>query len=512
MRRLRVTASLLAAVLAGTAAATTGASPAFAQGGTGTLAGTVRDTQGAAVRDATIVVYPSDPAGVEVATAATDIAGRFAVSAITPGRYQILIARGHWSEWAPGRIDERAEAPAYRVLAGRTTVVHSVVSAPGHIAGRVVTAAGRPASGIRVAVVDQATVAEWDTTTAADGTYSLTLPPGNGYYLSFTNGFLAQFSPRTLDPAQARLYTVRSGRTTRVNERLLAPATVSGRLVDESGTPVAGARVQVDMINTLGTASTSTDMAGRYTISTLPPGPVTVAFTAPDGTTQWAYQKATSADADRFTLALGTVTIVNDSILPYLRPGRIAGRVTTATGQPAPGIGVAVVDRATVAEWDTITAADGTYSVTLPPGNGYYIGFTNGSLTQFSPQALDSAQARLYTVTSGITTVVDEQLLVPATVSGRLVDESGTPVAGARVQVDMINTLGTASTSTDAAGRYTIATLPPGPVTVAFTAPDGRFQWAYQKTTGADADRFTLVLGTVTTVDDTLLPIMAPAR
>ena len=136
----------------------------------------------------------------------------------------------------------------------------------------------------------------------------------------------------------------------------------------------------------------------------------------------------------------------------------------------------------------------------------------SGRLAQYSPQTTDPEQARRYAVSPGLATVVDEQLLAPATLSGRLVDESGTAVAGAQVYVDLLNSAGVVTTSTDANGRYTITALPPGPVTVKFTAPDGRVQWAHQKTSSAEADQFTLVLGTVTTVDDTLLPAMTSAR
>jgi hypothetical protein len=339
----------------------------------------------------------------------------------------------------------------------------------------------------------------------------VTLPAGTGYYISFTNGELTQYSRQALESARAQLCTVKSGRTTRVNEQLLAPATLSGRLLDESGTPVSGAQVELLIINTARSVWTSTDADGRYTFTTLPPGPVMVGFTAPDGRTQWAYQKTSPGEADQFTLALGTVTKVDETLLPYRPPGRIAGRVITAAGEPASGIGISV-GNPNAAAWYTTTASDGTYSVTLPAGTGYYISFTNGRLTQYSRQAIDGAQAQLYTVRSGLTTVVDEQLLPPATLSGRLVNESGTPVAGAQVNLLILNIANEVWTSTDADGRYTFTTLPPGPVMVGFTAPDGRMQWAYQKSSITEANQFTLALNTATTVNETLLPVTAPAR
>ncbi|GAA0804738.1 carboxypeptidase-like regulatory domain-containing protein [Spirilliplanes yamanashiensis] len=324
MQRPRVIISVIAAaVLATAAAATAGAPPAVAGAGAGAgaggLVGTVRDTCGVPVRDATIVVYPSDLSGSEVARTSTGTAGRFRVPALEAGSYTILIDRDGWSEWAPGRITDPAGATTYRVVAGHTTRANSVVTAAGVIAGRVTAPHGGPAGGIRV-TVEGPSASAWDTVTAAGGTYSMSLPPGTGYTVSFTNGELTQYSPRTLDRAQARQYTVTSGRVTRVSERLLPPAVLTGRLVDESGNPVAGAQVGVSIAATAGFASATTGPDGRYRLDTMPPGDVTILFTTPDGREQWAHQKTSSDQADLFTLALGTITTVDETLLPLTSP------------------------------------------------------------------------------------------------------------------------------------------------------------------------------------------------
>jgi protocatechuate 3,4-dioxygenase beta subunit len=281
------------------------------------------------VRDATIVIYPSDLSGSEVARTTTDTAGKFGVSALQPGNYKVLIDRDGWSEWAPGRITDPAKAVAYPVFAGRNTVAKSVVTAAGVIAGRVTGPAGGPAPGIAVTVDEMTTASSWDTTTAADGTYSVSLPPGTEYVVSFTNGELTQFSPRTLDRTQARHYTVRSGHITRLDERLLPPAILTGRLVDESGTPGAGARVDVGIVATAGEASTTTGPDGRYRLATMPPGDVVVGFTTTAGREQWAHQKTSANEADRITLSLGTVTTVDETLLPFTA---VAGRACIEAG------------------------------------------------------------------------------------------------------------------------------------------------------------------------------------
>ncbi|WP_199509719.1 MSCRAMM family protein [Nucisporomicrobium flavum] len=405
------------------------------------------------------------------------------------------------------------------VLAGAAAIAGAPPAAaqtgatvPGSIAGRVTAPRGGPAAGITVTVEDNGTASSWYAATAADGTYSVSLPPGRGYTVSFTNGRLTQYSPRTLDWAKAQRYTVLPGRTTRVNERLLPPAILTGRLVDEAGSPIAGAGVEVDMLATAGTVWTTTGANGRYRFDTMPPGEVVVGFTAPDGRRQWAYQKRSMSDADRFTLRLGAVTTVDDTLLPAIPDGAIAGTVTTAAGGPGAGITVTVEDISTASSWDTTTATDGTYSVTLPPGSSYIVVFTNGELREYSPHTLEWSQAQHYTVASGATTRVDETLLAPAVLTGRFVDTSGTPIAGAGVYVSISATASGVRTTTGADGRYLLDAMPPGDVVIGFTAAGHPEQWAYGKTDGDLADHFTLSLGTVTTVDETLLPLPAAAR
>ncbi|MFG1991968.1 carboxypeptidase-like regulatory domain-containing protein [Actinoplanes sp. NPDC048988] len=185
----------------------------------------------------------------------------------------------------------------------------------GTIAGRVVTPAGRPAAGVKVTVDDIDTARPFTATTAADGRYAIEVPAGDAYVVSFTDGHLQQYSPRTLDFAQATVHTVREGRTLRVSERLFHAATLTGRLTDETGAPVAGASVDfVNIENAFG-LTTTTGADGRYRFSKLAPGPVKVHFRTAGGRSQWAHQAASYEEADVATLKLGRVTAVSDSLL-----------------------------------------------------------------------------------------------------------------------------------------------------------------------------------------------------
>lgn len=314
MRTRRV---ITGGILAGAVAALAAASPVLADPGTGSLSGSVRDTRGAVVADAEILVYPVTPAAGNVAATRTDTAGRFTVTGLEADSYKIYIGLGGWFEYAPGRTDSFDAGREYRVAAGRTTVANSVVTAAGTIKGKVLAASGEPAAGVQVTAENDEHAAAWDATTAADGTYAMRVAPNRDYVVRFTDGHLVQYAPATLDREQATHYVVRAGRTIRVSDRLLPAASLTGRLVDAAGAPVADAEVHVVTMNAQDFQAT-TDGDGRYRIDKLAPGAVKVYFRLADGRLQWAHQKLTYDEADEFTLALGTVSTVDDQLLPTL--------------------------------------------------------------------------------------------------------------------------------------------------------------------------------------------------
>jgi protocatechuate 3,4-dioxygenase beta subunit len=106
--RRTIIRSVLAAGMAGTVASTVLAAPALAAPVTGSLAGVVRDTRGAAMAGAGIEIYDNPDAGAVIATGQTDAAGRFKVPGLNPGTYEVEVhLAGGWSDWAPGRTATR---------------------------------------------------------------------------------------------------------------------------------------------------------------------------------------------------------------------------------------------------------------------------------------------------------------------------------------------------------------------------------------------------------------------
>jgi hypothetical protein len=193
--------SVILTALAGVVAAPLIASPALAAGATtGNLAGAVRDTRGAVVADADITVLVPESPNV-AAQAHTDAAGRFKVTGLDAGAYNIQIDRDGWIEWAPGRTDTPT---AYSIRSGRTTVANSVVYAAGKVTGTVTTATGAPAAGVKVNAEDDEHARTFDGVTAADGTYSLRVAPNETYVLRFTDGHFTQFAPGTVNRDEAK--------------------------------------------------------------------------------------------------------------------------------------------------------------------------------------------------------------------------------------------------------------------------------------------------------------------
>jgi hypothetical protein len=149
------------------------------------------------------------------------------------------------------------------------------------------------------------------------------------------------------------------------------PVTITGRVIDENGRVIPGARVLVPRTLTHGsllidlqstqTQQSLTDDGGRYEL-TLPPGVSASVFL--------------SADAKGYTLDTPVrIADVRDPAqrsgvdVHVFQPGSVTGRVVDAEGNPVAGILVQAFQStagrsATLNRFHGLTAADGTYTAT----------------------------------------------------------------------------------------------------------------------------------------------------
>ena len=351
----------------------------------GWIAGTVTDAStGLPISGALISVAPGG------LTTTTAVDGTYNLTA-GPGAYTVTASKSAYIIQSAGAT----------VGSGGTTVVSFALGPqPGWIAGTVTDArTGAPVPGATISTVPGGLT----TTTAADGTYNLSL--GQGTY-TIT-------SSKSLFVSQSRGVTVGPAATTTSNFQLQPePGWIAGRVTDATtGLPLSGVTLKaVDASGSEIPAATAAD--GTYNL-TLPVGSYTLAVILAPG--------YTNQSRSGVPVVSGQTNQVNFQLA--ISRGSISGRVTGAgTGQPLSGVTVRVM-ASSGQEYVTVTASDGTFSVSVPPG--IY------SITAVGvPGYMDQARTGV-SVTDGQALQIDFQLeTVPAAgVSTEIVMAGGLTVA-----------------------------------------------------------------------------------
>jgi hypothetical protein len=252
------------------------------------------------------------------------------------------------------------------------------------------------------------------------------------------------------------------------------------------------------------------DEQGGFTVADLEPGLYRVAFD--DATTnlrQWAYQKLTFSDADLVEVIAGQVTTVDEAMLPS---GTLAGTVTDAHGQPAPGVEVRahLADEFSGTYAQTFTDPDGRWQLGVAAAD-YKISFVHyvGGDTfveQWARQQPSEWAADVFTVGVGYVATVDEGLLPVGSISGRFTDPDGNAVVEGNVNISDVAGNHVEHAGTDETGAYSFPALLAGSYVIEFATPDwSRIQYAHAKPDRESADPILVEGGQNTVVDEQLL-------
>ncbi len=293
----------------------------------------------------------------------------------------------------------------------------------GTISGTVaVSVSNAPLVGATVILVEQSAFAA---TSAADGSFVLgSVPPGT---------YTVRASAVGYSSAQASV-TVQAGRIVQVGRLSLtaAPlsATLTGVVRNSSGTVIA------DVIVAVGTATTSTNASGAYTLTGLNAGPNTITMSKSGFqtlTTNVSFEAGRTYTFSPTLLATGAPPPTDASV-----KGRLLDSVSNAAIS-----GATVV----VGAKSAITGADGRFNLTALPIGAFDMSVT---ATAYGTTRLSG------TLAGGANDVGDIKLTrlpTSSNVGGVVTDlDSGLPVAGATVLVQ-----GTALQSiTDVNGAYRI--------------------------------------------------------
>ncbi|MDR7360642.1 carboxypeptidase-like regulatory domain-containing protein [Nocardioides marmoribigeumensis] len=468
------------------------AGPAQAQ--SWTLSGRLQASDGGAVYNASITVYDVTMPGYRVLQIFT-MQHDYALHLSRPGTYQVeYSAHGYDSTWYGG-----ADTPASIVIdaSGQASIggrpvpdntlddVTLLPATPHPVSGEVVDDDGAPLSGVLVEAFDaegSPTEPAASATTGEDGAYVIDLIAG-------------YFSVRYTDPTE-RHYTGYLGggpdRQLNVEEdgrlwlygrlpcpslcpvALISKPTVSGRVVDALGDPVAGVSVSVDPIGTStdsGTATTASD--GGYVVP-VEPGTYQVTLQK----TGWAGTRYGGPESPTTVTVADAGSTLDDVVLAST-PFALSGSVTTADGPPS-GVVVDVFPQGSTDPADLVDSqtvgSQGGYTVSLPVGRydlavrdddaaaPAYVSTVLAEVTVGQDGALTVGGAPVATLPPVELTV--SLATLPHDVVGSVADVLGAPVDGVTVRAVPVGS-GLATTTTSGAddslgdhGRFRLGLVP----------------------------------------------------
>ncbi len=235
------------------------------------------------------------------------------------------------------------------------------------------------------------------------------LRPGQ-YELQFdySNG-LEQWYHLKPPGGQPDLVAVVAGSDTVVEETTLPTGTISGTLVDDAGTPVAGATVRPSPESGSSFPSGTTDAAGHYSIAVLP-GVYVMSFQPAGYAEEYAPQTLDEPRAARFTVTAGATVTVNERLLAT---GSMSGRYFTAQGLPAANVAVGAADPNGGGYVSTQTDANGNYALPHVYVGTYTVSFNDYATnqSQYAYRSAYPSTATTFAVTKGGNTVVNDSEL-----------------------------------------------------------------------------------------------------
>ena len=380
---------------------------------TGSISGTIRattgnSTVGAGIPGATVYLQsaygPAIP-GRGTFSATTDGSGNYIINGVEPGSYTLVA-------YATGYTRGVSNAGTVFNVEGDTAVVGANLTllqgAPGVITGIVTDAASKPVAGAQVIFTPSSGgQVQKAALTDVNGRYTLSNVPAGTYTGTATFAGSSAISPAV---------NVVGGATLTVNFQLAPGAgTASGRVVNSSGSPIAGATVFFNGggLTTPATATTLAD--GTYAFTTTSP---------PGGLPAGTYIVTASATGFGNSTPIQVVitsaanTAVQDIVLSVAANGTLGGLVTAAgSATPLAGVTITVVNTATnvavtpapVSSGTATAAPDGSGSinygpVTLPQG-AYTVTATQNGVSSASQSVTVPANgfARAdFTGTSGL--------------------------------------------------------------------------------------------------------------
>ena len=372
-----------------------------------------------------------------------------------------------------GRASRRLAALITAIAILSSSILAGPVSAVvgGTITGKVTATGGAPLSGITVqagtVVSNGWTAVGSSTTTAGDGTYSLSVAGGR-YAIRFSDGttyaagFYSTGGYVASVPAATQIL-VTSTTIANINVILPPARTISGIVTGPGAIPLSG--ISVDALTSAGVfiAASTTNGSGAYTLY-VPSGSYRLRIsdatkTYPSGYYTGSGLVTNLASADGIVVTGSNIT-GKDIQLAAAR--HISGTVIDSLSAPVAGMTV------TAGLGSATTAGDGTYTVTVPSG-AHIVRFTSSTNAQPAgfyisvPPSLTASlsAATAVDVTGGDATGIDVQLPAGVMLSGTVTGTASALLAGIEVWLLPVGSVDPLVISTtNPSGAYSIRTGP----------------------------------------------------
>lgn len=413
-----------------------------------TLRGVITDPSGRGVDGATVELR-----GIEgTETLSTDSQGGFIRRYLMPGSYRVSV-------WAPAGRNLLPVLEQTVVLSEDTVTQHDIALPAGRVLeGSVVDRDGKPVAGaeVRVTSGDAHSYSETDQAGffhfegLAGSTAQVTVTPPDG--MNLLPGYLTgvQLTP---------------GGTTQVEVVLQNGCLFAGR-VTFKGVPIAGAWVMLQALDGFGEGGENEqrcDRDGRFELVGVKPGTYLLAVYPPyDSDIDAGYYE------EYVTIQPGETGIERGIELPV--EGVLAGSVVDAFGEPVTYGMVRALDARDQERGEADIDDRGRFRIGHLATGRYTLVVT----------AHDGAKRNLLTqrftgilVTAGQQTEYSVELPGGASLSGKVMDSTGHPVAEATVRL-LANGNGIASATSEADGTYRLHGLVEGTYTIEVQPPDDR--------------------------------------
>jgi hypothetical protein len=330
------------------------------------------------------------------------------------------------------------------------------------------------------------------TSTASDGTYSLVVPSGDSYTVSFI-AFGTSYSSSSYSGPYSGCYSIAGFTTDQAACSAVSVTTssmngvdvqmplllITGTVTGPDGSPLAGINAGANAGNF--NAGTSTAPDGTYSML-VTPGSYTVFFNDPSGNyVNGCYSSSSYSPGQTDCTAVVVSTSDVGGVDVQMPAGlKVSGTVTGPDDAPLANIHV----NANAGDFNTwaTTATDGTYSLAVPPGSytvsfndfsGNYVGgcYDSSSSSGFSAGGNDCTAVDV--TTSGVSGI-DVQMPAGLKISGTVTEPGDAPLANINVGVSAQGSNFGAGTSTAADGTYSL-TVVAGSYTVWFNDPSGNY-------------------------------------